>query len=85
MDISKYIMLFIVKSTVFIYKVFKMFFCMLKLITNEGKWALKDNSMIFSNIVWLVDEKDANLYHLIDDNHKEIKTDKKIIEYIVDC
>lgn len=54
-------------------------------MANEGKWALKDNSMIFSNIVWLVDEKDANLYHLIDDNNKEIKTDKKIVEYIVDC
>ena len=57
---------------------------MLKLITDKGRWALKDNSMIFCNVVWLIDKKDANLYHLIDDNHEEIKTDKNITDYIVD-
>ena len=39
--------------------------------------------MIFSNVVWLLNEKDALTYHLIDDDHNEIKLDKSITDYIV--
>lgn len=44
----------------------------MKLVSDKGRFALKDNSMIFSNIVWLVDESDIKLYHLIDDNYNEL-------------
>lgn len=48
---------------------------MLKLVADYGlKWALLDNSMIFSNVVWL-DESDVKRYHLIDENHKDVKFD----------
>jgi hypothetical protein len=55
----------------------------MKLVSDKGHWALKDNSMIFSNIIWICKEKDAFLYHLIDDNHNEIELDKSITDYIV--
>lgn len=57
---------------------------MLKLVSNTGRWALRDNSMIFSNVVWLIEEKDAQLYHLIDDNHEEIKLENDISNYMID-
>ena len=57
---------------------------MLKLVSNAGHWALKDNSMIFGNVVWLTEEKEWQLYHLIDDSHEEIKLDKPITDYIVE-
>lgn len=57
---------------------------MLKLVSNTGRWALRDNSMIFSNVVWLIEEKDAQLYHLIDDNHEEIKLENDISDYMID-
>lgn len=43
-----------------------------KLVSNVGRFALRDNSMIFSNVVNLIDEKDKRLYHLIDENGNEI-------------
>ena len=57
---------------------------MLKLVSNTGRWALRDNTMIFGNVVWLIEEKDAQLYHLIDDNHEEIKLENDISDYMVD-
>lgn len=56
---------------------------MLKLVSNTGRWALRDNSMIFSNVVWLIEEKDTQLYHLIDDNHEEIKLENDISDYMI--
>ena len=47
----------------------------MRLVTNKGRFATKDNSMIFSNIVWLIDESDIKLYHLIDIDGKEIDCD----------
>lgn len=48
---------------------------MLKLVSEVGKWATKDNSMIFCNVVWLSSKEDAYKYHLIDDDKNEIKVD----------
>ncbi len=53
-----------------------------KLVSNVGRFALRDNSMIFSNVVNLVDEKDKRLYHLIDENGNEI--DSYMGGYIVE-
>lgn len=47
---------------------------MFKLVSANGRWAYKDNSMIFSNVVWLCEEDDKRLYHLIDDDRNEIST-----------
>lgn len=55
---------------------------MLKLVSNHGRFALKDNSMIFSNVVYLVDRDDIKLYHLIDENKDEIS--KYVDEYLVE-
>ena len=55
----------------------------MRLVINEGHWAIKDNSMIFGNIVWLCNENDAQLYHLVDDNHQDVKLEKPITDYIV--
>jgi hypothetical protein len=55
----------------------------MKLVIDNGHWATKNNDMIFGNVVWLMNEKDAFTYHLIDDNHEEIKLDKPITDYIV--
>lgn len=55
----------------------------MKLVIDKGHWATKDNDMIFGNIVWLCSEEDVKLYHLIDDNHKEIKLNKPIKYYII--
>ena len=53
-----------------------------KLVSNVGRFALRDNSMIFSNVVNLVNEKDKRLYHLIDENGNEL--DSYMGGYIVD-
>jgi hypothetical protein len=45
----------------------------MKLVSEKGRWALRDNSMIFTNIVVLPDEKSKHLYHLIDENRNEIE------------
>lgn len=55
----------------------------MKLVAEEGRWALRDNSMIFCNVIWLLEKKDAYSYHLIDDNYKEIELEKPITDYIV--
>jgi hypothetical protein len=55
---------------------------MLKLVSDKGRWATKDNSMIFGTVVYLVDESDIRLYHLIDKNKKEINVD--ILSCLVD-
>lgn len=54
----------------------------MKLVTEKGRWALRDNSMIFGNIVWLCEYKDIYLYHLIDDNSQEIPLKKPIEAYL---
>ena len=56
----------------------------MKLVTDKGRWATKNNEMIFSNVVWLTEKKDAYLYHLIDDNKNEIILDNPIIDYIIE-
>ena len=48
---------------------------MLKLVSENGRWATKDNDMIFSNVVWLMDENDAKNYHLIDEHYNDFKID----------
>ena len=55
---------------------------MLKLVSKEGRFALKDNSMIFSNVVYLVNMDDVRLYHLIDSKGDEITSyvDNFIVE-----
>lgn len=55
----------------------------MKLVTDKGHWATKNNEMIFSNVVWLTEKKDAYLYHLIDDNNNNIILEKPIIDYII--
>ena len=55
----------------------------MKLVTDKGRWATKNNEMIFSNVVWLTEKKDAYLYHLIDDNNNDIILEKPIIDYII--
>lgn len=55
---------------------------MLKLVSEVGRFALKDNSMIFSNVVYLVDEGDIKLYHLINDNDLE-EIDKYVDRYLI--
>lgn len=56
---------------------------MLKLVSEVGRFALKDNSMIFSNVVYLVDEGDIKLYHLINDNDLE-EIDKYVDRYLIE-
>jgi len=47
-----------------------------KLVSEVGKrWATKNNEMIFSNVVWLCNEDDIKLYHLIDENGNTIPFD----------
>ena len=50
----------------------------MKLVIDKGHWATKNNEMIFSNVVWLTEKKDAYLYHLIDDNNNNIILEKPI-------
>lgn len=56
----------------------------MKLVAEKGHWATKNNDMIFDNVVWLIDEKDAYSYHLIDDSQKEIKLEYPISHYIIE-
>ena len=59
------------------------FISMMELVAEDGHWALRDNSMIFGNVV-IVSEDDIkkHRYHLIDDNRKEIPIGN-IEDYIV--
>lgn len=45
---------------------------MYKLVAEDGRWAIRDNSMIFCNVVYVSDIADARKYHLIDENREEI-------------
>ena len=54
------------------------------LVTDKGRWALNDNSMVFGNVVYIMDEKEALKYHLVDEDMDPITLDKPIFEYIVD-
>ena len=45
---------------------------MVKLVSETGHWALRDNSMIFCNVIWESSYKDCLKYHLIDDEHNEL-------------
>ncbi len=55
----------------------------MKLVIEEGRWATRNNEMIFGNVVWLTEEQDAYLYHLIDENNETIKLEHPITHYIV--
>lgn len=55
---------------------------MLKLVSEEGRFALKDNSMIFSNVVYLLSEDDTRLYHLIQEDSLE-EIDHYVEKYLV--
>ena len=57
---------------------------MMKLVTDKGRWAKLDNSMIFSNVIYLTERNDALSYHLIDDNGEEIRLNSTVFDYIVD-
>lgn len=47
---------------------------MVKLVAENGRWATKDNDMIFSNVVWCKDKEVAlKIYHLIDENGNDMK------------
>ena len=52
----------------------------MKLISEKGHFATKDNSMIFSNIVWLVSEGGSKSYHLIDEDGRGV--DKNMDKYL---
>ena len=50
---------------------------MWKLVAEEGRWALRDNSMIFSNVIWIGKRTEYMKWHLIDENRNEIDIDVK--------
>ena len=51
------------------------------LVTDKGRWATKDNDMIFKYVVFLGDNlKNLGKYHLIDDEENTINVN--ISEYI---
>lgn len=56
----------------------------MKLVIEDGHWATKNNDMIFGNVVWLINKNEAYSYHLVDDNHQEIKLEYPITHYIVE-
>jgi hypothetical protein len=55
---------------------------MLKLISEKGRFALRDNSMIFSNVVYLIEMDDTRLYHLIQDDSLD-EIDHYVEKYLV--
>lgn len=55
---------------------------MLKLVSEKGRFALKDNSMIFSNVVYLIEMDDIRLYHLIQDDSLD-EIDQYVEKYLV--
>ena len=54
----------------------------MKLVSEVGRFALKDNSMIFGNIVWICDHDEKRLYHLIGENNTD-EIDKNMDNYLV--
>ena len=55
----------------------------LKLVANNGRWSLRDKSMIFGNVVWLVSESDIYNYQLINGEGKIISYGKSNEEYLI--
>ena len=55
---------------------------MLRLISDYGRWANSDCSMIFKYVVYLENENDALKYHLIDDDGNDLHVD--VLKYIVE-
>lgn len=55
---------------------------MLKLVSDNGRFATLDNSMIFSNVVYLLSEDDTRLYHLIQEDSLE-EIDHYVEKYLV--
>ena len=56
---------------------------MLKLVSNSGRWAVKDRSMIFGNVIWVnLEEVKSNKYILIDDDDNDLKVN--LSEYLID-
>lgn len=54
----------------------------MRLVSDYGtSWAIKDNSMIFGNVVWLCDINDIKQYHLLDENKKPMKINPE--DYLV--
>ena len=46
----------------------------MKLVSEYGtSWAVKDNSMVFGNVVWLCDINDIKQYQLLDKDKKPMK------------
>lgn len=43
-----------------------------KLFSEQGRWALNDNSQVYKYVVYLCDEDDIKKWHLIDENGNEI-------------
>lgn len=45
---------------------------LLKLVSEDGWWALQDNSQRYHYVAYLLEEKDVYHYHLVDDDWNEI-------------
>lgn len=45
---------------------------LMRLQSEEGRWAYLDNSQIYRYVVYLMEKNDVNRYHLIDDKGNEI-------------
>ena len=57
---------------------------MLKLVSQDGRWATKDKSMIFCNVVWVSnDDITQNRYILIDDEGNDLKV--SLSDHLVNC
>lgn len=54
---------------------------MLRLVSDYGRWANNDNSMMFRYVVYLEDENDALKYHLIDDDGNDLHVD--VSKYLI--
>ena len=54
----------------------------MKLVSEVGRFALRDNSMIFCNVVWICEENEIKMYHLIE-NHGTNEIDKDVEKYLV--
>jgi len=59
---------------------------LLKIVSEDGWWALKDNSQRYHYVAYLLEEKDVYCYHLVDDDWNEIyiPTTKDIIRKKID-
>jgi hypothetical protein len=56
---------------------------MLKLVSDKGRWAVKDKSMIFSNVIWIEPEDIKKYkYILLDDDGNDLGV--RMADYVVD-